>query len=506
MDLSKVRNFGESMSSTRWFILWGLTLLIGAYQQDIHAKDFHPDTIRLAYDDLTFKEKTEFHHTLMKVLEIQTKSTKYSDPKINVLLEKISQHNFSGPDSFIDLFLPSTFANDPTLYCHFGGWMATMDNDENCMLPWSRWVRGDAEMETFGATYEHSCGGANLFRCNPLIFGPGEDGKGICTTTDDSDPNLSTSSCLEDFMQTPDALENKVNELQEDPQALAQYLAITAETMRLCEVRARKFSYCNDLLHLLESTSKAAVTCEAHDSLVSLLPNIVTPFNEDELNEITHGLGAEAIRYARELEERQERISRENREVLEEALAGAAQESTMAATIERIRNNASKCLRGLCKGTEYSSSKPATKSIAKCAAYVKHAIYPYPSESGERYANFSEYPWGRDADDAVEGGNWLKDHGFENILDYPEMSHLTPETAPPGAIIVYEKINSRRNSTVDGVRRGAPGHIEIKASANEYISDFINDEPTRIGGLRRPIAIYYQIPDSYKERLQEVPQ
>ena len=86
------------------------------------------------------------------------------------------------------------------------------------------------------------------------------------------------------------------------------------------------------------------------------------------------------------------------------------------------------------------------------------------------------------------------------------MSHLTPETAPPGAIIVYEKINSRRNSTVDGVRRGAPGHIEIKASANEYISDFINDEPTRIGGLRRPIAIYYQIPDSYKERLQEVPQ
>ena len=84
MDLSKVRNFGESMSSTRWFILWGLTLLIGAYQQDIHAKDFHPDTIRLAYDDLTFKEKTEFHHTLMKVLEIQTKSTKYSDPKINV--------------------------------------------------------------------------------------------------------------------------------------------------------------------------------------------------------------------------------------------------------------------------------------------------------------------------------------------------------------------------------------------------------------------------------------
>lgn len=479
-----------------------LIFLFIGFNSIVLASEFEwtQERLSVAYSKLSISQRKDLHINLLNSLDQQARKTDYEQEKINVYLTVNKLY-------FLESILDSAYASidDPTIYCHFGGWMTTIKNSK-CQAPWSRSVRNNAELEIFGKKYRNSCGGANLFRCNPLIFGPGDDGKGICTTTDDSDPRLSTSSCIDDFLAQPNSLEAHVESLIDNPEKLSQYLATTLETLRSCEVQDTPFAYCDRLVQILETTSEVVVQCSNQDNLLSYLPNIITPFNQDELDRITNGLGEKAVQYAKELEEKQEAIRLQNRKVLEEAISNATQEPRMRDTITRIRNNASKCLRELCNRSGFSNSKPANRSIAKCAAYVKHAIYPYPGEEGERYANFSEYPWSRNADDAVEGGNWLRKHGFENILDYPEMSHLTPETAPPGAIIVYEKINSNRNTTVDGVRRGAPGHIEIKASENEYISDFINDEPTRVGGLRRPIAIYYQIPDSYKEQLQEVPQ
>ncbi len=478
-----------------------LALVFTALATSVSAADYQwtNERVDIAYGQLSLGERKEFHFNLMKVLEQKAKKTKYEQEKINVYL---TQNNFY----LLENLFNSAYATieDPTIFCNFGGWMTNIKNGK-CVAPWSRSVRDNPEMEIFGEGYKNSCGGANLFRCNPIIFGPGDDGKGICTTTDDSDPNLATSSCIDDFLKDHVAGMDHLISLQEDPKKLSAYIAIAAESMRSCEVSSTNFDYCKNLTWIMENTTKTVVQCMDVQNLISFLPDVITPFNQDEIDKITNGLGTKAVEYLEELEKKQEEARLFNRGILEQAITASVEDERMKDTITRIRDNTTECLRGLCKGTRYSKSKPKTKSIAKCAAYVKHALYPYPAEEGKRFANFSEYPWGKNADDAVEGGRWLKKLGFENILDYPEMAHLTPETAPPGAIIVYEKIRSGRTTTVDGVRRGAPGHIEIKASENEYISDFINDEPTRVGGMRRPIGIYYQIPDEYKKQLKEVP-
>ena len=86
------------------------------------------------------------------------------------------------------------------------------------------------------------------------------------------------------------------------------------------------------------------------------------------------------------------------------------------------------------------------------------------------------------------------------------MRHLTPETAPIGSFIVYDKPASKKRYSVDGVNRGGPGHVEMRTAEDEYVSDFINEEPTTVGGERTPIGIYVKIPPEYKQKLKEVPQ
>lgn len=478
--------------------LAGLFLFVSVQANDNSAL-FNSHNIENVYDSLSREQKVEFHEKLMKILERKTLTANFETEQFEV-------YTTSHFIQFLDAVISTAHASldDPTIFCNFGGWVTGV-NSGNCQYPWSRAVRNDSELDIFGDKYSHSCGGANLFRCNPLVFGAGEpedEGKGFCVTTNDRDPNLSTSSCIEKFREDPEASEKMVDELKDDPKKLSQYLAIAVETIRSCKAQVDPFSYCDELISLMEGVSKMATQCAAQEELIMYLPNILTPLNQREIDQLTSGLGAKAIEYAQELERRQQEVQANNRRLLEEGIAKAVAEPVMQDTLNRARDNATKCLRNLCSG----SSKRATRSIAKCAAYVKHAFFAYDSDPGESYANFPEYPWGRDADDAVESGNWLKKHGFVNILDYPELENLTPETAPVGAIIVYEKINSSRKTTVDGVRRGAPGHIEYKASENEYISDFINDEPTRVGGLRRPIGIYYKVPKETLDQLQEVPE
>lgn len=63
---------------------------------------------------------------------------------------------------------------------------------------------------------------------------------------------------------------------------------------------------------------------------------------------------------------------------------------------------------------------------------------------------------------AREAKEKLKEFGFINLLDFPENQQMhDPLTAPIGAIIVYW----------DGVSNN-PGHVELKANDDEWISDF----------------------------------
>ncbi len=471
---------------------------------------FSTKQIQDSFTNMGLEDKKAFHHSIMKLLDEQNRLLKYQRDRYE---ESFSLNNRKIRGLYYGLtstFVNSSYAraNSSNLVCHFGGWV-TARYKGKCLFPWDRRVRENEEYDIFGPKYRNSCGGKELFRCNPLVFGPGDDEKGWCVHTDDSDPNLSTRACIDVFerivYEDEHAYNRFIKGLSDNPKLLSQYIAIASESIRMCAIDSGKFSSCEDLKKLMTKTLSNVLECSVQEDLLSYLPDIITPFNLDEIDKITNGLGSAAAEYEKELEKQRQEITLYNKTILLSAIENATNDPKMEDTIKRLRDNSKKCLRNLCKKTGYKDTKPENISIARCAAYVKQAMYPFPSDDGERFSSFSEYPWGRDADDAVESSNWLTELGFENVLDYPELSHLTPENAPPGAIIVYEKVNAKRSTKVNGVKYGAPGHVELKASDNEYISDFINDEPTRIGGLRRPIGIYYQIPKQFKEKLKDLP-
>lgn len=453
------------------------------------------------YHLLNAGQKYSLHLRLLKVLSRRTRRTRFQEKKYN----EVFTHNST---ELINIFIDQAHASsdeDSSIRCNFGGWMSILNEQAECVPPWKKSVRSNPRLEVFGDTYtrDYSCGGGKLFRCNPVLFGPGEDGKGICATANDSDPSDSTNACMNSFLSEEGGIRKLIDDLQSDPEKLSSYLAIVTETLRFCQEEEESFLYCDQLTETLLNISGISITCENQESLKSYLPDIITPFNLEELDSITNGLGTAALEYAEELARRQKEVRLKNRAIYKEAIASYQQDQRIIDTIDRIRDNSDKCISDSCDGTRWSRSKPSGTSVAKCARYVKYAMFP-PGSSNEGFGTFSEYPWGTDA---VESGAWLRDKGFVNLMDIPEMSHLTPETAPVGSILVYDKpsANRRNRYVVDGVNRGGPGHIEIKASENEYISDFINDEPTTIGGERRPIGIYVQIPSEFSARLQEVP-
>jgi hypothetical protein len=63
----------------------------------------------------------------------------------------------------------------------------------------------------------------------------------------------------------------------------------------------------------------------------------------------------------------------------------------------------------------------------------------------------------------------LADHGFVNILKCPAAKFLTPEEAPPGAILVYEpKVPFDRR--VKNANNLNAGDIQLKLSQNAYLN------------------------------------
>ncbi len=445
-------------------------------------------------------QRKSFHLNLMRVLAKRAKNTKYSEKVINVKIVSTHPQIF---ELILDNLISEAYAintEDSTIYCNYAGWMTIHNETNECLPPWNRSVRNNSDIQNFGDTYSgnYSCSGARLIRCNPVVFGPGDDGKGMCATADDNDPTDSTQACLELYQQNQEYFQDHLVNLASNPEGLANYISIAAETLRFCDAYQDDFPYCQELKESLSSSASAAVTCTDQRELLSYMPDLVTPFNQEDLNQIVEGLGDRAVEYAEDLERRQIAVREQNRKVFEEAIEAYSNSQRTQDINERILDNTDRCIMDSCRG-----SKNRYRSVEYCARYVKYAMFPPASERGGRYGNFDEYPWGADA---VESGSWLRREGFVNLLDNPEMQHLTPENAPEGAVIVYEKVTSRPTYTVDGVRRGGPGHIEIKVSDNQYVSDFINDEPTRLGGQRRPIGIYIHMPSEYRSRIQEVPE
>lgn len=90
-----------------------------------------------------------------------------------------------GP-AFLKSFLEEIKAMLGTAYasqgrvCIYGGWASYQDRQGRCNAPWN-YSQSDPLLQ-YGPTYSpnHYCGGDKLFRCNPILFGPGDDGKGRC--------------------------------------------------------------------------------------------------------------------------------------------------------------------------------------------------------------------------------------------------------------------------------------------------------------------------------------
>lgn len=78
-----------------------------------------------------------------------------------------------------DLFISKAYAHSGEV-CLYGGWPSFMSQDNKCVAPWNH--AQNSTLMNYGPTYSqnHFCGGENYFRCNPVLFGPGQDGRGHC--------------------------------------------------------------------------------------------------------------------------------------------------------------------------------------------------------------------------------------------------------------------------------------------------------------------------------------
>ncbi len=389
---------------------------------------------------------------------------------------------------------------DTVPMCNFGGWMSFFDSKGNCLPPWKSIVREDDGIADFGHPYtrKYSCGANGLFRCNPLVFGPGESGKGHCVSTDDKDPSAATKACMEKM--NFEAQQDHIQRLSEDPKSHARYIGVAAETVRFCN--ESKAEYCDELESMLTRATKQLATCTDKTKLYQYLPSVVSPVNQNEINQIANNLVPGFEAYLADLEKRKEEARAHNEKIYKEAVTAYSQSSKTQTMIKTIKDNTTKCLEKSCfkkdgktkKRTVYYDKKTKKykksdrKSMAYCFRYVKYGMVGKGNFVGEKNDVPGKF--------AVHAGHSLERIGFKNMMEDPAFRGITPETAPVGAIIVYRKV---------GEYLGRPGHIEVKASENEYVSDFINKKPTTVGGARVPIGIYIKVPDDLKSKLVEVP-
>lgn len=476
-----------------------LTLLIFVIF-NVQASFSKDEDIKTKFQLLSLQKQRAFHISLIKHLAKRDMSTKYNFKTNNLKFDQRTSHFLF--ENISNLFFRCAYANEETKLCNFGGWMSLMTEGEQCTPPWSSTVRRNETVQLYGDVYDSgfSCGGADLFRCNPLLFGPGPengDGKGFCARAKDDDPRDSTYSCMRNYLADNDYVDQHLLALSKDPEKLSQYLNVVVKTVRFCEnSNYGEYPYCPEMKEIMTDHASMTIQCADRDKLIETLPQVVLPLNLEELDRLSAGLGTEAQAYIERL--RQERIEAlaHNQAVYEAAYSAYLEDNRTLATMDRLRANSDRCIADSCRG-----SKSSTTSVGYCARYMKYAFFP--TNDATSYGKWADYPWGSDA---VESGEWLESHGFVNLMDDPSLEGITPENAPLGAIIVYEDMNPDQYYTVDGQRRGGPGHIEMKLSENEFASDFINDEPTRIGGARKPIGIYINIPDEFKGRLRTIPE
>lgn len=103
---------------------------------------------------------------------------------------------------FLDMMISTANANsaDSDDTCFFGGWPSIRVSGR-CRTPW----KFSSPTSIYGATYDrnHYCGHRNMFRCNPIFFGPG-DGR---NRFERNNGGVSSGACI-DMTTSPNGIQD----------------------------------------------------------------------------------------------------------------------------------------------------------------------------------------------------------------------------------------------------------------------------------------------------------
>lgn len=153
--------------------------------------------------------------------------------------------------------IDEAYASDGEM-CFFGGWPSELVNGI-CKHPRTH---GIGDWRGSDSSYSQ-CSGSNTFRCNPLLFGPGDNGKGMCLTLPNGYEGL-TEKC-EKASNSPENIDKIFNNFLDKPELLKGLLE---DASKFCGLDAAR----NKFDH--------ALTCSALDTRMNL---IVQKFRDEEV-------------------------------------------------------------------------------------------------------------------------------------------------------------------------------------------------------------------------------
>ena len=379
-------------------------------------------------------------------------------------------------------------------YCNYGGFFSVVVRKGRgagrCLAPWA--LNRDpgrlGALASLHVRYE-PCGGRNLVRCSPVLYGfahehPGgacragaRSGRGGCCVEveDENDRGGVTGTCNERLLAgDPERLGRLVESLARDPARLARYLASVLPIVRDCPEGRGECDALKDLLRgsLERLEDRERLGC-FHRELAVL--DVDMDFLADLSRNLDDARLDSSIRRAFQWR-------RERRGILDGLLRRLERDGRTDAVVGVARENAE------------------SESTGRCYRYVKEALAARRRTGrggGGRPRFAPSRGAGRGWTAGWYGGRFAKDaqadlerQGFVDVseLGFP----LDPARAPRGSVVVY---GGGRAGHIDIVDRDARGR-------RTYVSDHVRDRPiSEDNPARWPVAVMVPMGNDDRERL-----
>ena len=143
------------------------------FSMDCYDDKKESDILLEDFSNMPRAEFVEIHKSYFKFFTQQEKNTVY---------QQFIKSDYSNLlQEFIQMFSSVLLANsyaDNSGSCLFGGWISFRRNGR-CKTPWNKAIK--AQVARSNTNSYVACGASHLFRCNPVIFGPGPDKSQINT-------------------------------------------------------------------------------------------------------------------------------------------------------------------------------------------------------------------------------------------------------------------------------------------------------------------------------------